>query len=387
MAAEALSSDDVEAEKRARDLRHRRDKVLVGIALSVPVVVLSMFFMNRFPGENLLLLALTTPVWAWVGSDFHRTSLRVIRHFGANMDVLVSIGSTAAFLMSVVATFFPQIVGATTFYDTTALIVTLIALGKYLEARAKGQATDAIRKLAGLRATVAHVVRDGREFDAPLEQVRVGDELAVRPGEKIPTDGIVLAGESAVNEAMLTGESLPVEKRAGDEVIGATLNTTGMLRMRATRVGRETMLAGIIRLVEAGAGVEGADSAGGRYRRGHLRASGAGHRIAYVYRLEYRWVCLWLRPAGRHGGHGAESVDRGAGGGYRRAGGGVPLRAGAGDADGHHGWHRPGRRARHPDPATARAWSASARCARWYSIKPARSPVAGRRSRQIVRCA
>ncbi|HET9981445.1 MAG TPA: heavy metal translocating P-type ATPase, partial [Ktedonobacterales bacterium] len=251
---DALASDDAEAERRARDLRHRRNKVLVGVALSIPVVVLSMFFMNRFPGENLLLLALTIPIWAWVGLDFHRTSLRLIRHFGANMDVLVSIGSTAAFLMSVVATFFPEIVGATTFYDTTALIVTLIALGKYLEARAKGQATEAIRKLAGLRATVAHVERGGREIDLPLEQVRVSDELIVRPGEKIPTDGVVLSGESAVNEAMLTGESLPVEKRAGDEVIGATLNTTGMLRMRATRVGRETMLAGIIRMVEQAQG-------------------------------------------------------------------------------------------------------------------------------------
>jgi Cu+-exporting ATPase len=251
---DALASDDAGAERRARDLRHRRDKVLVGVALSIPVVVLSMFFMNRFPGENLLLLALTTPIWAWVGADFHRTSLRLIRHFGANMDVLVSIGSTAAFLMSVVATFFPQIVGATTFYDTTALIVTLIALGKYLEARAKGQATEAIRKLAGLRATVAHVVRGGQEVDLPLAQVRVADELIVRPGEKIPTDGLVLSGASAVNEAMLTGESLPVEKRAGDEVIGATFNTTGMLRMRATRVGHETMLAGIIRLVEQAQG-------------------------------------------------------------------------------------------------------------------------------------
>ena len=251
---DTVVGDDAEAERRARDLRRRRDKVLVGIALSIPVVVLSMFFMNHFPGENLLLLALTAPIWAWVGADFHRTSLRLIRHFGANMDVLVSIGSTAAFLMSVVATFFPQIVGATTFYDTTALIVTLIALGKYLEARAKGQATEAIRKLAGLRATIAHVVRGGQEIDLPLERVRVGDELVVRPGEKIPTDGVVLSGASAVNEAMLTGESLPVEKRAGDEVIGATLNTTGMLRMRATRVGRETMLAGIIRLVEQAQG-------------------------------------------------------------------------------------------------------------------------------------
>src|SRR5262249_20159796 len=144
--------------------------------------------------------------------------------------------------------------GEVTFYDTTALIVTLIYLGKYLEARAKGQATDAIRKLAGLRATVAHVLRNSQEVDVPVQRVRVGEELVVRPGEKIPTDGIVLAGSSAVDEAMLTGESLPVEKAIGDAVIGATINGTGALQMRATKVGKDTMLAGIIRLVEQAQG-------------------------------------------------------------------------------------------------------------------------------------
>ena len=213
-----------------------------------------MFFMNRFPGENLLLLALTAPVWGYVGWEFHRAAWRSARHLGANMDTLVSLGSTAAFLMSVVATFWPQVVGSVTFYDTTALIITLIYLGKYLEARAKGQASDAIRRLAGLRASVAHVVRDGREIDLPIEQVRVGDEFIVRPGEKIPTDGDVLSGASAVDESMLTGESMPVEKRAGDAVIGATLNASGMLRVRATRVGRDTMLAGVIRMVEEAQG-------------------------------------------------------------------------------------------------------------------------------------
>ncbi len=164
-----------------------------------------MFFMNRFPGENLLLLALTAPVWGYVGWEFHRAAWRSARHFGANMDMLVSLGSTAAFLMSVVATFWPQVVGSVTFYDTTALIITLIYLGKYLEARAKGQASDAIRRLAGLRASVAHVVRDGREMDLPIEQVRVGDEFIVRPGEKIPTDGDVLSGASAVDESHADG--------------------------------------------------------------------------------------------------------------------------------------------------------------------------------------
>lgn len=245
---------DAESVRRQRDLVRRRNTLLLGIALSIPVIVLSMFFMNRFPGENWLLLALTVPIWAYVGWDFHRTALRVVRHFSANMDVLVSLGSTAAFLMSVVATIWPNVVGMTTFYDTTALIVTLIYLGKYLEARAKGQTGEAIKRLAGLRANVAHVVRGGRELDLPLEQVMVGDELIVRPGEKIPTDGVVLSGRSPVDESMLTGESLPVEKSAGEAVIGATINQTGMLRVRATRVGSETMLAGIIRMVEQAQG-------------------------------------------------------------------------------------------------------------------------------------
>jgi P-type Cu+ transporter len=240
--------------RRSRDLRRRRDKLLVGIALSLPVVVLSMFFMDRFAAENLLLLALTVPVWAYVGSDFHRTAIRVVRHGGANMDVLVSLGSTAAFLLSVVATFVPQIAGGMTFYDSAALIITLIYLGKYLEARARGQASQAIAKLAGLQPRIAHVVRDGVEREVPLAAVRTGDELVVRPGERIPTDGMVLSGASAVDEAMMTGESLPVEKQAGDTVIGGSINQTGMLRMRATRVGKETTLAGIIRMVEQAQG-------------------------------------------------------------------------------------------------------------------------------------
>ncbi len=246
--------EDAEAHRQRDALGRQRRKLLVGIALSIPVVVLSMFFMNRFAGENVLLLALTAPIWGYVGWDFHHTSLRLLRHAGANMDVLISLGATAAFLMSLLATVAPRLVGTTTFYDSTALIITLISLGKYLEARAKGQASEAIRRLAGLRPQVAHVVHAGRERDLPLAQVVVGDELVVRPGEKVPTDGIVLDGETSVDESMLTGESLPVEKHAGDAVIGATINQTGMLRVRATQVGGDTLLAGIIRLVEQAQG-------------------------------------------------------------------------------------------------------------------------------------
>ncbi|TMF47772.1 MAG: copper-translocating P-type ATPase [Chloroflexi bacterium] len=252
-AASPFQEDEQSKRKRAEIVR-KRNRLILGIALSLPVVILSMFFMNHFPGENFLLLVLTTPVWAVVGWEFHRVAIKTLRHGSANMDTLISLGSTAAYMMSVVATFFPQVVGGITFYDTTALIVTLIFLGKYLEARAKGQTNEAIKKLIGLQARTAHVVRSGQEVELPIEQVRVGDELVVRPGEKIPVDGIVLNGLSSVDESMITGESIPVEKAKGELLIGATINQRGLLRMRATKVGADTVLANIIRMVEQAQG-------------------------------------------------------------------------------------------------------------------------------------
>jgi P-type Cu+ transporter len=245
--------DELSRRKQA-EIIHKCNLLILGIVLTVPVVILSMFFLNSFPGENYLLLALTTPVWAIVGWEFHRGAIKTLRHASANMDTLVSLGSTAAFLLSVVATFFPQIVGPVTFYDTTALIVTLIYLGKYLEARAKGQTNEAIKKLIGLQARTAHVVRAGQEIELPIEQVQVSDELVVRPGEKIPVDGTVLSGISSVDESMITGESIPVEKIKEEPLIGATINQSGLLRMRATKVGADTVLASIIRLVEQAQG-------------------------------------------------------------------------------------------------------------------------------------
>ena len=245
---------DEQSKRRKEEIVHKRNLLILGIVLTIPITVLNMLFMNRFPGENYLILILTTPVWAIVGWEFHRGALKSLRHGSANMDTLVSLGSTAAYIMSVVATILPHIVGAMTFYDTAALIVTLIFLGKYLEARAKGQTNEAIKKLAGLQPRVAHVMRGGEEIVLPIEQVLVGDELVVRPGEKIPVDGMVLSGVSAVDESMITGESIPVEKVQGDLLIGATLNQRGLLRMRATKVGADTVLAHIIRLVEQAQG-------------------------------------------------------------------------------------------------------------------------------------
>src|SRR6266699_532076 len=252
--ASSLFQEDEQSKRKRAEIVRKRNLLLLGIALSLPVVILSMFFMNRFAGENFLLLALTTPVWAVVGREFHRGAIKTLRHGSANMDTLISLGSTAAYVMSVVATFFLQVIGGITFYDTTALIVTLIFLGKYLEARAKGQTNEAIKKLIGLQAHTAHVLRAGQEVELPIEQVQVGDELIVRPGEKIPVDGAVLSGSSSVDEAMITGESIPVEKVAGDPLIGATINQHGLLHLRATNVGADTVLASIIRLVEEAQG-------------------------------------------------------------------------------------------------------------------------------------
>jgi Cu+-exporting ATPase len=252
--ASNLVEEDGQSARKRKEIARKRNLLLLGVVLTVPVVILSMFFMNRFPGENVLLLVLTTPVWAVVGWEFHRGALKTLRHASANMDTLVSVGSTAAYVMSVVATFFPQSVGGVTFYDTTALIVTLIFLGKYLEARATGQTNEAIKKLIGLQARTAHVVRGGQEVELPVEQVQVGDEVVVRPGEKIPVDGVVLSGFSSVDESMITGESIPLEKAEGEQLIGATINQRGLLHMRATRVGADTVLAGIIRLVEQAQG-------------------------------------------------------------------------------------------------------------------------------------
>ncbi len=250
----AEAADD--AATRRADLRRRRLTLAAGGVLSALVLALAMVpgLMDwpTMQSHNYLLAALTLPVWLGVGHNFHRGALRNARHLSANMDTLVSLGSSVAYLYSLVATV--ALPGQATYFDTAALIVTLIYVGKYLEAAVKGRATEAITALAGLRPRTAHVVRNGAERDVPVEGVVVGDALVVRPGETIPVDGVVTDGASTVDEAMLTGESLPVDKAAGDPVTGGTLNGAGLLRLRATRVGRDTALAGIIRLVEQAQG-------------------------------------------------------------------------------------------------------------------------------------
>ena len=221
---------------------------MLGLAVPVSMTLL-----------NFGLLALATPVQFWAGWRFYEGAWAALRHGQANMNTLVALGTSAAYLYSAVATLAPGLLAgrADVYFDTSSLIITLVLLRRLLEARAKGRTNEAIKKLAGLQARTARVVRGqgpGEDVDVPVEEVEVGDLLLVRPGEKVPVDGVVLAGESAVDEAMMTGESIPVSKREGDEVIGATVNKTGSFRFRATKVGSETALAQIIRMVEQAQG-------------------------------------------------------------------------------------------------------------------------------------
>jgi len=263
--AEAGQLEDAEQAAREAEIRDQTRKFWTGVAFSLPLFALSMArdfgllgTWSHAPWVNWLMLALAAPVQFYVGWDYYTGGWKALRNGSANMDVLVAMGSSAAFFYSLPVTLALTLgssaLGQHVYFETAAVIITLIKLGKLLEARAKGQTSAAIKKLMGLRAKTARVVRDGEEVDIPIEQVRVGDVVIVRPGEKIPVDGIVIEGHSAVDESMLTGESMPVEKRPGDEVIGATLNKQGMLKFEATKVGAETALAQIIRLVQEAQG-------------------------------------------------------------------------------------------------------------------------------------
>jgi len=247
--------EDAERAAREREIRTQRRKLLWGVALSVIISVLSMGvdggLIPDFAWRPYLLLALTIPVQFVIGWQFYRGGYKALRAGSANMDVLIAMGSSAAFLYSVASTFFLH---GHLYYDTAAVIITLIILGKYLEARAKGRTSEAIKRLMGLAPKTARVLRGGAEVEVPVGDVRVGDVVVVRPGERIPVDGIVLEGTSAVDESMLTGESLPVEKAPGSQVVGATVNKQGLLKFQATQVGKGTVLAQIVRLVEQAQG-------------------------------------------------------------------------------------------------------------------------------------
>lgn len=253
-------STDAEADARQRDADEQKRLLIIGLIFTVPLFFLSMSIdfglvpmsIGHAPWMSYVMLAMALPVQLYVGRQYYIGAYKSLRNGSANMDVLVALGSSAAFLYSLPVTF--GLLQGHVYYETAAVIITLIKVGKFLEARAKGKTSEAIKKLMGLHAKVAHILRDGVELDVPVEEVIVGDVVQVKPGEKIPVDGSVLDGSSSVDELMITGESFPVEKNSGSMVIGATMNRLGSFKFRATKVGKDTALAQIIRLVEEAQG-------------------------------------------------------------------------------------------------------------------------------------
>jgi Cu+-exporting ATPase len=225
-----------------------RRRLAVAIALTVPLAVLALVPPLQFDGWGWVALALSTPVVFWCGAGFHHAAAKSARHLSASMDTLISIGTLAAWLWSAVV--LVASLDADTYFEVPAVITTLVLLGRFLEARAKRRSGEAVRKLVELGAKEARLLRDGRELLVPIEELRPGDLFVVRPGEKLATDGVVVEGDSAIDQSVLTGESVPVEVAPGSEVAGATMNTFGRLVVRATRVGSDTALAQIARLVE-----------------------------------------------------------------------------------------------------------------------------------------
>ena len=243
--------DEIKEEEKGRELYRLKIKVIVSGILS------SIIFIGSFPelfGFNinaLVLLALATPVQFWAGWEFYLATWSGLRNRTASMDTLIAIGTTAAYGYSIFS-LFGLVSGM--YFDTAAVIITLILLGRFLEAKAKAHTSDAIKKLLGLQAKTARVIRDGREIDIPIEEVKLGDKIRVRPGEKIPVDGVIVEGESAIDESMVTGESIPVDKIAGSSVIGATINKSGTFVFKATKVGSDTMLSQIVKMVSEAQG-------------------------------------------------------------------------------------------------------------------------------------
>jgi len=253
--------EDRERSARQKKITVLKRKLIFAAVLSVPIFLGS--YPTWFPwAPDLLknwvvLFLLTTPVQFWSGWQFYRGAWAAARHKTSDMNTLIAVGTSAAYLYSAAATFLPQLFPggmAEIYYDTSAIIIALILLGRFLEALAKGQTSEAIRKLMGLQAKTARVIRDGQEQDIPVEAVVVEDIVLVRPGEKVPVDGVIIEGHSTLDESMVTGESIPVDKKVGDEVIGATINRTGAFKFQATKVGKDTVLSQIVKLVEEAQG-------------------------------------------------------------------------------------------------------------------------------------
>lgn len=263
-------ADDAEESTQIKEQQILQNKVIFGAVISIILVVGSIPTMTglhiplipEWLHNAWVQLTLTTPVMFWCGKSFFIGAFKALKRRAADMNTLITLGTGAAYLYSLFATFLPELfvqpeepaLQPHVYYETAAVVITLILLGRLLENRARGKTSEAIRKLMGLQAKTARVIRNQQEIDIPIQEVVIGDVIVVRPGEKIPVDGEVIEGSSAVDEAMVTGESLPVTKQAGDEVIGATINKTGSFKFRASRVGKDTVLAQIVNLVQQAQG-------------------------------------------------------------------------------------------------------------------------------------
>ncbi len=256
-------TEETQEEEKRKELSKLRIKVSVSL-IAGAFLVWGSFpgLMNTAPAflKNFFVqLLLATPIQFWAGLEFYKATIPALKHRTANMDTLVALGTTVAFAYSAFVTFFPHVVmrlgvDHMTYFDVAVIVIGLILLGRYFEAKAKMGTSGAIKKLIGLQAKTARVIRNGKEIDIPIDQVQVNDVVRVRPGEKIPVDGVIVEGESSIDESMVTGESIPVDKAKGDTVVGATFNKMGTFIYKATRVGNETMLAQIIKLVEEAQG-------------------------------------------------------------------------------------------------------------------------------------
>jgi Cu+-exporting ATPase len=257
--AETVEYEDREQMSRDAEIRRQRNNLIVALLLGIPISLGNMSMMFPFLSfvpaiftNHIVLFVMSTLVLLFPGRQFFVGTFKGFKHGVTDMNLLIAAGTGSAYLISVAATFLDLGPGYDVlYYDTVAFLIIFIVFGRYLEARARGKTSEAIRKLMGLRAKTSRILVDGMEKEVPVEEVVVGDIVVVRPGEKIPVDGVMVEGSSAIDESMITGESIPVEKGAGDTVIGATLNKTGSFRFRATKVGADTALAQIIRLVEA----------------------------------------------------------------------------------------------------------------------------------------
>ncbi len=246
---EKKSSIEEQKKAQEKEIKLFQRLFLFSLSLAVPTLIITYFL--QFPLKKALLFLLATPVQFGPGMRFYRSAFAALKNKTANMDTLIALGTSAAYFYSLFTTFFFE---GPVFYETSVLIITFILLGKFLEARAKGKTSESIQKLLQISPKKARVLRNGEEVEIPAEDVKIGEIVLIKPGEKIPVDGVVLDGHSSVDESMLTGESLPREKKPGDEVVGATLNKLGFLKIKATRVGKETVLSQIIKMVEEAQG-------------------------------------------------------------------------------------------------------------------------------------